>query len=167
MVELETILMILQTVSLTVGVLYYIFNLRNQNRNQELALETRQAQLLMQLYARFSDREFIENSYIARRNAQDSEDIEDYRRKYSIEVNPEAHSRFLSTSRFFHSVGLLLKKGLIDVNLVGELMPATVMNTWNDVEHIIKEQRKPEFPWLWEHYEYLVQEIQKYKNSKT
>lgn len=52
MVEItyQMVLSTLQTLSLGVGVIYYIMTLQNTRRNQQLTLETRQAQLLMQIY---------------------------------------------------------------------------------------------------------------------
>jgi uncharacterized membrane-anchored protein YhcB (DUF1043 family) len=51
------VLSTLQTIALVVGIAYYLFIMRNSQRNQELtlkaqeqALETRQTQLFMQIY---------------------------------------------------------------------------------------------------------------------
>jgi hypothetical protein len=54
MVEItyQMVLSPLQTVSLMVGVIYYIFIMRNSQKNQQMQLETRQTQLFMQ----FNDR---------------------------------------------------------------------------------------------------------------
>ena len=57
MSEVQTLLGYLTPISLTVGVVYYILTLRNTRRNQEMQLETRQAQLFMQIYDRRSSSE--------------------------------------------------------------------------------------------------------------
>ena len=68
----QMILSTLQTAGLLVGIFYYIMVLRNQQKNQEISLrnqeltlksqalatETRQAQLFMQLFDRWSDPHF-------------------------------------------------------------------------------------------------------------
>ena len=51
-----------QTLSLGVGVIYYIMTLQNTRKNQQLTLETRQAQLFMTIYSRFYTNEFWENT---------------------------------------------------------------------------------------------------------
>ncbi len=54
MVEItyQMVLSTLQTAGILVGIYYYVMTLRNQRKNQELALETRQAQLFMNIYDR-------------------------------------------------------------------------------------------------------------------
>jgi hypothetical protein len=47
---LQTLLTYLTLISVPVGVFYHIMTLRNTRRNQELTLETRQAQMFMQIY---------------------------------------------------------------------------------------------------------------------
>ena len=59
------VLSTLQTVGILVGIFYYIMtirtNQRNQDiaiRNQELTLETRQAQLFMNIFNTFASKEY-------------------------------------------------------------------------------------------------------------
>lgn len=62
MADLQTIQAISQVMT-AVGVVaaasYYILMVRNTNQNQQLTLETRQAQLFMQVYDRWNSSEFI------------------------------------------------------------------------------------------------------------
>ena len=74
-ITLPLVLQIIQTVSLVVGIVYYLIIMRNSQRTRELtlrsqeltrkaqeqALETRQAQLFMQLYNRLNEGEFCES----------------------------------------------------------------------------------------------------------
>lgn len=46
----QMVLSTIQTAELLVGIFYYIMTLRNQQKNQQLSLETRQAQLFMGIY---------------------------------------------------------------------------------------------------------------------
>jgi len=66
-ITLPIILQIVQTVALVVGIIYYLTIMRNQQRTRELTLkaqehatETRQAQLFMQIYDKWSDPDFLE-----------------------------------------------------------------------------------------------------------
>jgi len=54
-VTFQTLFQFLQTVGILVGVFYYIMTIRANQRNQQMQLETRQAQLFMQLYNRLRD----------------------------------------------------------------------------------------------------------------
>jgi hypothetical protein len=47
MVDFQTLFSYLTLISLTIGVIYHIMTLRNTRRNQELTLETRQAQMFL------------------------------------------------------------------------------------------------------------------------
>jgi hypothetical protein len=47
--------------SVTVAAIYYMFTLRTNQRNYKATLDTRQAQLFMQLFDRFSGSEFALN----------------------------------------------------------------------------------------------------------
>jgi hypothetical protein len=52
-VAFQTVFQFLQTVGILVGVFYYIMTLRNTRKNQQLQLETRQAQLFTSLSREF------------------------------------------------------------------------------------------------------------------
>jgi hypothetical protein len=54
----QTVFQFLQTMGILVGVFYYVMTIRANQRNQQLQLETRQAQLFMQPYNRWSDPDF-------------------------------------------------------------------------------------------------------------
>ena len=58
MVDAQTISIIFAGASIGVAALYYTLTLRNTQRAQQLQLETRQAQLFMQAYNRFTEKEF-------------------------------------------------------------------------------------------------------------
>jgi hypothetical protein len=51
----QMVLSTLQTAGLLVGIFYYIMALRNQQKSQDITIETRQAQLFMQMQDRFND----------------------------------------------------------------------------------------------------------------
>ena len=49
-VTYQMVLSTLQTAGILAGITYYIMTLQNTKKNQQLQLETRQAQLFMQVY---------------------------------------------------------------------------------------------------------------------
>ena len=55
---LQTTISLLTLISLTIGVVYHIMTLRNAKKNQELQLETRQAQLFMNIFESYRGIEF-------------------------------------------------------------------------------------------------------------
>ena len=59
----QIVLSTLQTVALVVGIAYYLFIMRNSQRNQQMQLETRQAQLFMNTYLHATTEEFTKADY--------------------------------------------------------------------------------------------------------
>jgi hypothetical protein len=61
MVDAQTIGVLVTASSVTVAAVYYMFTLRTNQRNYKATLETRQAQLFMQLFDRWTSSEFALN----------------------------------------------------------------------------------------------------------
>ena len=147
-------------ISLTIAAVYYSLQIKNQNK-------TRQAQLFMQIYEKWYDPVFSRNT--AEIRSWEWDDVDEFNSKYSVEVNPEGYSKFLSYIRFFQGVGVLLQQGLIDVTLVGEMMPATVLMAYTRYGEILKDQRSryEVTQRLWEPVDYLYNEVLKYEKRKA
>ena len=79
MIDLQTILTYLSLISIPTGVIYYILTLRNNQRNQDFANETRKAQLYMQISDKMSTVESMKLS----QELFDMEwtDFEDFKRR--------------------------------------------------------------------------------------
>jgi hypothetical protein len=135
-------------VSVTVAAIYYMFTLRINMRTQELALksqeltlktqeqnlETRQAQLFMGIYQAQSTPEFIKQW-----DEVMSRSPEDVNKSYF--PSPWKDASLISVMKYFEGIAVLLKKELIDVNLVYELMPTMVMSFWLKNESALKRYR--------------------------
>ena len=170
-VTLQTLLTYLTLISVPVGVFYHIMTLRNTRKNQELQLETRQAQLMMQLYDTYSSPEFSERAQVI--YEQEWTDFDDFNSKYGPEANPDAHRDWTSMARFMNGVGVLLRKGLINVDLVEELLSNIVFLTWIKMSPIVYARREKvigvEFEGhgqskkysAWSGFEYLYTELRK------
>ena len=111
--------------------------------------------------------------------AQEYTDFDDHRGKYGAQVNPEAWSNWMSVASYFHGIGVLLKEGLIDINLLDQLLVNMVLVSWNQMEPIVKgfrdytkgsgarfegrgtSKRHPHFSG----FEYLYNELRKREDS--
>ena len=60
MVDVQTIGVLVIPTSVTIAAIYYTITLRTSQKNMRATLETRQAQLFMQMYERWSDAVFHE-----------------------------------------------------------------------------------------------------------
>ena len=180
-ITLPIVLQILQTAGILVGIVYYITIMRNAQKTrdltlqaqeqslkaQEQALETRQAQLFMDLYETYRSYDFRKFGYdIMFVYTWDNWD--DYWDKYGPVNNPTAFNSVNSVSAFYEGVGVLVKRGLIDIALVEGLMHLHLKLVWEKLGPIIIESRKvtdietPAGPRLYTNFEYLYNELMKY-----
>jgi hypothetical protein len=142
--------------------------MRNSQKNQELArkaqeqaVETRQAQLFMQLYNAYITKEFLSDfakvSYIFQ-----YENLEDWMKKYSSFVNLPDYSTWARVGRFLDGAGILVKKNLIDMNLVNELLREPILYSWENMRTWVYEIREEmKTPDVWANFEYLYDEVRK------
>ena len=167
---LQTIGILLTGLTVSIAAIYYTLTLRYTRRNQDLQLETRQAQLFMQLYSQFRTKEFQQVWTEIRFWEWGSYD--EYLEKYGPQTNPEAYSLMMSIVNFFDGVGMLVKRELIDMSFVEEMFSNHIILFWRKLEPIIKEARErqlspltPPRPRIWEMVEYLYDEVIKYEEE--
>ena len=166
---IESIPLILTGLGLTASIVYYANILNNANRtrelqlkaqelalkNQELQLETRQASLFMQLFSIYDTREFLEDfgniAYHYEYN-----DLTDWENKYGPLADMSKYSSWSRVGRYFDGVGILLKKELIDPNLVTDLLREIIIVSWEAMSKWVYEVREMmNTPDIWENFEYL------------
>jgi len=132
---LQTLLTFVTLISVPVGVFYHIMTLRNTRRNQQLQLETRQAQLLMNLYETYSSPDF--RSQLNTIWYLEWSDYDDFWEKYGGENNPEIWSAWQSIAGFWNGIGILVKRGLADIGMIDELLGNILVGIWPMMEPII------------------------------
>jgi len=134
-ITLTLVLQIVQTVGILVGIIYYITIMRNSQRNQELTLkaqeqtlETRQAQLFLNIYNVYSSKQF-QRGREELMHLREWTDYDDFA-KYGSDVDPEAKATWDSILMWLEGLGVLVKRGLIDPELVHDLLYAFIINFW-------------------------------------
>ena len=164
MAELE-IIQLLQSISYIAGAtgvciaaIYYVINLRNSRKSMQFTLETRQAQLFMQVYSTFC------SDHIQRARNEVSKwsyrNYDDFQSKYGSDVNPEAYQLHSSLSFFFEGIGVLVLRKLIDPSLVDDLMSGPIITYWEKMRPLYLEYRtRFDWPQFGEHIEYLYNHI--------
>jgi hypothetical protein len=159
-ITLPIVLQILQTAGILVGIIYYITIMRNSQRNQQVQLETRQAQLFMPIYNRMTYTDFTEkwNELMIR----EWTDYDDYYEKYGQKTNPKAFSTFQSIEFYFEGIGVLVARKLIDVSMVDDMMSSVLLLFWEKYSPIILETRqRVNLPQIDEWTEYLYNEVRR------
>jgi hypothetical protein len=164
-ITLPIVLQIVQTVSIAVGIFYYLFNMRNAQKTRELtlkaqeqAIETRQAQLFYGIYNRMSQADFVEASTAF--YSWEYSTLDEFRKIRAVEQN---NRYFGILSTHFEGVGVLVRLGLIPIQYVAHIHPALTRMFWEKHGPIIREARKYwSDPNRHTEVEYLYNELMKY-----
>ena len=165
MVELATALMVIQTISLTIGVIYYIITLQNSNRNQKHQLETRQAQLFMQIFSHQYNIEQRKSIELIKN--MNYENFDDFEKKYGEKVNPETFIRLSSLGSYYEGIGVLVKKGLVDPEMVDDLMSGRIIEYWDIIgPWVIETRQRTGYYEMSEHLEFLYNKIKMIRNNQ-
>jgi hypothetical protein len=88
-ITIQIMLTYLTLISVPVGVLYHIMTLRNTRKTQQLALETRQAQLFMNLYETWRSIDFRKRSNWINQILE-YENFEDFWTRHGPQADPDA-----------------------------------------------------------------------------
>jgi hypothetical protein len=179
-------LALLQSVSYIAGALgvcvaavYYVMNLRISQRNQELSLkaqetsakaqelalktqqqtlETRQAQMFMSIYSQTTTKDFTQAwNKVA---SYEWKNFEEYQTLYQ---KKEFRDAYTIIGMYFEGLGVLVRKGYLDISLIALLMCGMTTFYWEKFIPI-KNDAKVEFGfsrWMSE-TEYLYDELLKY-----
>ena len=159
-VTYQMVLSTLQTVGILFGIAYYIMTLNNTKKNQQMQLETRHAQLMMQLWNTYIDK--YRASVITLRQIE-YEDFDDFWSRYGYDVNPEFWTEELKIMGWFENIGLLVREGYLDIRLIALAYSTPIRDIWNKFEPIYAELgEKWDWPRLWSETEYLYSELVKY-----
>lgn len=158
-VTFQTIFQFLQTVSIMVGIAYYLMILQNQQKSQQSTLETRQAQLFMQLYNKVVSQEGIDNLGLLVRAEWSS--YEEWVEKYQ---NDEEYAKaFVFYLMQMEGVGVLIKEKLVSIRLVAMFFAGITRQIWEKYKDIILEERKHmNYPRYASEWEYTYNELMKY-----
>jgi hypothetical protein len=152
MVTLETVLDVVPIVSLVVVLTYYSLQVRNQNK-------TRQAQLFMQIYNRYMERDF-QTAEQEMYSQWEWQGFDDFFAKYGGTANPRAYGMHTQAGAFYEAMGVLVYRGMIDVRLVDDLMSWSILSYWDKFGPVMVEVRdRFNIPQNYEYVEYLYNRI--------
>ena len=124
---------------------FYAFQIRNQ-------LRVRKTDLVMRLYATWDSLEFQEafhTIYWA--------DFDDYDSAIATTGGERQVWSYVLCS--YDQVGVLLRRKLIEFDLVDDLLGNSTRQIWEKVAPVIREARERFDPRLYEHFEYLYDEM--------
>jgi hypothetical protein len=157
---LQTLIFFIQAVGILVGVTYHIMTLRNTRKNQELTLETRQAQMFMQMYNRYMDSlEGVDHIDVIQNSKFDS--VGEY--EELVESDEKFSRVYRAYGSFYEGLGVLVKEGLLNVRLVALMWGGPTRMFWEKIAPILAEYRVYiRYPRLWSETEYVCREVLRY-----
>jgi hypothetical protein len=174
-ITLPIVLQIVQTIALIVGITYYLFIMRNSQKNQELtrksqeqAYETRQAQLFWNLLEKYTSKEGLEKLQILLDDTWS--DHEEWLERYRN--NAEYKTAFIWLKDTYEVIGVTLRLGYVDIKLMAYYDPRTSLYWWEKYRDIIykERERRNNSRWHseWEYsYNVLVQYLEEHPELKT
>lgn len=125
---------------------FYSFQIRNQTR-------VRKTDLVMRLYSTWDSLEFQEAFH--RVYWADFHDLDSLIESLGGQRHIGSYLFY-----FYDQVGALLKRGLVELDLVDDLLGNSTRQLWERVEPVIRQIReRSDDPRLYEHFEYLYEEM--------
>ncbi|MBL7169175.1 hypothetical protein ISS40_10920 [Candidatus Bathyarchaeota archaeon] len=153
----QMVLSTLQTVALIVGIFYYIMTIRGNQRNQQLTLETREAQLMMQLWSSYQELRTQDQFW---RNIE-YKDFDDFWERYGFDPSFwEENGQILG---WYENIGVLVKEGLLNIRLIALMYAGSTRQLWENLEPLMDGLReKFDYPRVWSETVYLCETLMRY-----
>jgi len=149
MVDISTVSIVVASASVVLAAIYYVLQLRHQTK-------IRQTDIVMRLYSTFDSLEFLE-AWHKIFWMPEFKDYDDFVKKLESK-------RYIASFvlMFYEEVGILLRRKLIDIGLVDDLLGNSVKQIWEKVRTPMEYVRKIGIdPRAYENFEYLYNEIKK------
>jgi hypothetical protein len=144
------VLQIIQTVSLVVGIIYYLIIMRNSQRTQQQTLDARRTDTFLRHWG--TDNEEHIKATMEMMQQWEWTDYADWVERYS--TSPEMWSKFASNMQRYNGLGLLAMRDQVDLDLIYQYTPAPIISLWEKFGEVIIESRgDPDKLQSDEHYE--------------
>ena len=162
---LQSLSYVAAALGVCVAAIYYVMNLRISQRNQELSLktqqqtlETRQAQMFMNIYQQTTSKDFTSawNTFM-------SGQWENYREYRELYQNKEFANASMILGMYWEGLGVLVKEGFLPIRLVALLITGMTRAFWEKLKPINEEARVDlGFERWMSETEYLYDELLRY-----
>ena len=166
MIELSVIRDLVAIFGVIAGFSYYVLTVRNNQRNQRQQLETRQAQLFMNLFNTFASKEYQKDKE-QMTTVWEWKDYDDFFAKYGPDINPDDHAIWDMNLQWMEGVGVLVRRGLIDPKLVYDIMYGSIIAFWEKHETIIQGLReRSTMPQTLSDLEYIYRQMEAIREKR-
>jgi len=151
-VDIPTVSAIVVAVGVLVGLFFTLLELRH-------LAKTRKTDVIMRIYDRFSSKDMVDAiSSIGPLMASQKEG------KPQEPLPYEKMTGLIQVSTLFEGLGVLLQKGLIDIELVDSLFGPSLDTIWDPIRPVIYRTRESlKQPFMFSHFEYLHDRLSDYE----
>jgi len=151
MVDIPTISAIVVAAGVLVGLFFTLLELRHLAR-------TRKTDVIMRIYDRFSSREMVDAIY----------SVGELRVRSGAPMPQEKMVGIVQVSTLFEGLGVLLEKGLIDIELVDSLFGPSLDALWEPIRPFVYSTRESlKQPFMFSHFEYLHNRLNDYRKKNA
>ena len=150
--EIQAVYYMVAATGVLIAAAYYMISLRNQN-------QTRQAQLFMQILLANQSKEMAESWF--KLYSMDLSDAKGIAERGWVRGEAEMHELVQLVAiigTHYDGIGLYAKKGLIDIDMVKELLLGDYIMMWEKLRPLILEIRKVT-PFSTENFEWLYDRL--------
>ena len=160
--EIQAAYYMVAATGVLVAAAYYVLNMRATQRNMKTNLDTRQAQLFMQIYGKWDEEGFSSHWFDFYGTVWT-----DYSKfKEEILQNLDKRKSLSVLVRFFEGLGVLVKENLLDIRMVSLTMAGDTRIFWEQYKPIIGEWRRDwKYPRIMSETEYLYDELMRYMDA--
>jgi hypothetical protein len=140
--DVQTISITLAGIGVFIAALNSIISSREARHDRQTDIQTRQAELLMELYRESRSAPF-RSALVRLEHHMQWDNWDDYRQKYGPKTNvSEFVNTHLRLAIFFDGIGVLVEQGLIDINLVDTLLHNQIKFWWETMGPYYLEARQ-------------------------
>ena len=153
MVDVTEISAVIAAAGVLIGVFYYIFDIRHQEKR-------RKTDLVVKLYSTWISKEFTEAT-LKTWNLE-FKDYDDFVKEYGPWFSDtDVYVALRMVSNFFELLSTLLSSDLVDVDMVAKTFRIPIERTWNIIKPLVEGGRKIYGPNLYNNFENLYNKMKK------
>jgi hypothetical protein len=156
--EIQAAYYMVAATGVLVAAIYYVLNIRTTQKTMKANLDTRQAQLYMQLYQTSLSRDYMDSLF--RVGQMSMKTVDDYKRMMN---DPTMYRDFFTEGMWYEGAGVLLREGLIDIHTVSLLSSGIIVWWWENFgEMVLKVRKEFGFTRFMIEAEYLANRVNEY-----
>ncbi|MHA2300757.1 MAG: DUF4760 domain-containing protein [Candidatus Thorarchaeota archaeon] len=162
--DIQTATIVITGIGVLIAAINQIYTSREANRQRQSEIETRQAELFATIYNRWTAQDFS-NAYITLRYHFDNQAFvnDDGTIKPHSMYPIDAHTHWQMLAAYFEGIGMLVARGLLDMNLVEDLFAGRIIAIWEKIfpegATLSSARKITKDPKMHDHFEYLYHEM--------